>query len=194
MDLNQFKQKFGNLKLVVSLGDYDPDRGRIFGEQELSVEEIFDIIEKDTFVDWEDIKTLDDIKGQVENAFYDSAVCFIGTPEEMKARKEEKERKRLQNLAAEFCLQHNIKIDSFEFFEQLELELGAEEDYRYGLREDGLCATAYPFSSAGYTQWDELSNLSHSREASLQELWDHIAETYPLTFLAYREQKARENV
>jgi len=194
MDLNQFKQTFGDLKLTLALGDFDPDQGKISWEQELSVEEIFQILERDTFLDWADIKTLTDVKERVENDFCDVAVCFIGTPKEAQARKEEKERDRLQNLAAEFCAQHNVKINSPEFFERLEGSLGAEEDYRHGLKEDGLCATAYPFSSAGYDQWNEMNDMSRGREASLQELWDHIVETYPLTFLAYQEQIARENV
>jgi hypothetical protein len=74
-----------------------------------------------------------------------------------------------------------------EFFAALERAEDREVSYREGLREDGLCATAYPFSAAGVEQWYEMSNDSRSRQSTISEVREWVQSQCPLLWLQYRE-------
>jgi hypothetical protein len=114
------------------------------------------------------------------------------TEAEHKAYKDAKERERLEGLTSDLCNRLDVQPGSVEFFDALYTATEREDSYREGLREDGLCATAYPFSSAGVEQWYEMRNDSHSRTASIDDVREYVQRKFPLTWLDYQERKRGE--
>lgn len=119
-------------------------------------------------------------------------VVYIETEEEYATRKKELERKSLESAARKFAAAHNVEMDSFRFLKILEEEIDREAEYRYGLREDGLCATAYPGSYAGVKQWNEMQDDSQGRTCQLREIVSFVAKHCPLLWMEYQESKRKE--
>jgi hypothetical protein len=136
-------------------------------------------------------KTLDQFKSHYRDVTEsrDVWIGHIETETEYQDRKADEERKRLEGLASEIAQEEGCKVDSIEFIRACERRMERQRDYRYGLREDGLCATSNPFSSAGRDEWNDMYNSSVSREATVGEILEWLAENCPLLWAKYQETR-----
>lgn len=158
---------------------------------------IFDECIKEIGKNPEDILAIGDLKSPEEindflYGFLDMGMVY--TEEEYKKVQEEEQRARLENLEADFARKNKVQSGSLDFIRALESCLNKESDYRYGLQEDGLCATSNPFSSSGVNEWFDLHNSSSSRTSILYEIMDYLETQCPLLMAKYRETQLQESL
>ena len=157
--------------------------------------EIFDNLTESRYWDRSDATWADDLATVIdclrENASEEGGAS-VYTEEEYAEHKSEQERQRLERTASQFARAHSVTPGTIEFFEALDRAQDREKSYREGLREDGLCATAYPFSSAGVEQWNEMNSDSYGRTADIRDVREWVQSNCPLLWLKYQEGKLQE--
>ena len=114
----------------------------------------------------------------------------IETLDQRDARKAEQKRKSLEQSAAIYAARMGCKVSSMDFIKGLHEQIERHQEARYGLREDGLCATAYPFSSvAGFEQWSEMDMDEQSSIADIRDILDWIQDNCPLLWCKWEEKQ-----
>lgn len=110
---------------------------------------------------------------------------------EWKQKKEREERERVEGLAAEIAQRHKVSATDPEFLDACIKELERQRDFRYGLQEDGLCATGYGIASpsAAYEQWNEMMSDSQSADATVHRIMDYYRKWLPLTYARWSETR-----
>lgn len=106
-----------------------------------------------------------------------SGPAHIESRKEHRVREAEEVRKELEEAAKKLAAKHKCQISSMKFIE--------------GLREDGLCATAYPFSQAGIDQWYEMNDDVNSDLCRVHEIIDWLKGECPLLWAKYQERKLK---
>lgn len=137
-----------------------------------------------------DAKTFEDVEAAVIDAFGDSEGFqphALVTPEEAERRGKERERRRLEKLAADIARRHGVEVSSVEFIRACESELRRFRDYRTGLREDGLCI-GYGVT---HEQWSEEFSASVGDSATVADVLAWLRSECPLLCAQADEAKLR---
>lgn len=121
-------------------------------------------------------------------------LLYLETEDEMQKRVKITSRRELEVLAREIAENHHFNCDSIEFIKLVSRLIDREDEYRYGLREDGLCATAYPGSIAGVDQWCEMHEDSYNRQSRLREMLEWLANYCPLLWAEWQEHLRTQEI
>jgi len=117
--------------------------------------------------------------------------CYIETLKENQARHREEERKSLEDEAGRLASQMGVVVGSMRFIHGLHRLLGRHRDRRQGLREDGLCATAYPGTYRGVEQWYEMNDDIGNDIAHVHRIIGWLKTNCPLLWCQYQEWRRR---
>jgi hypothetical protein len=101
-------------------------------------------------------------------------------------------RRRLEGMARDLADRYKVPVYSIKFLRACQRELDRYRSRREGLREDGLCAIAYPGTMAGVEQWYEMNDDIGSNIAAAHELMDWFKAEYPLLWADYQEARRRK--
>lgn len=117
--------------------------------------------------------------------------AYVETLREYRHRESEEIRKELEAEAGVLATKHKCNVSSMKFIAVLHRELDRHRTRREGLREDGLCATAYPGSMAGVEQWYEMNDDVSGEISRVHEILDWLKGACPLLWAQYQERKLR---
>lgn len=120
-----------------------------------------------------------------------SGPAHIETAKENRKREGEEQRTKLEESARKIAARHKVKFGTMAFIAALFRERDRHRVRREGLREDGLCATAYPGSMAGVEQWHEMNDDVNGDIAHVHEVIDWLKTECPLLWAKYQERKLR---
>lgn len=120
-----------------------------------------------------------------------SGPANIETRKEHRVREAEEVRKELEEAAKKLAAKHKVQVSSMKFIAVLLRERDRHRTRREGLREDGLCATAYPFSQAGVEQWYEMNDDVNGDIARVHDIIDWLKGECPLLWAKYQERKLK---
>lgn len=115
--------------------------------------------------------------------------AYIESKKQCETRRKTEERKSLEESARSLAEKMGCEIGSMKFIKGLHRLLGRHRDRRQGLREDGLCATAYPGTMAGFEQWSEMDQDIQSDIAKVHRIVDWLKTHCPLLWCQYQERR-----
>ena len=179
----EFKKRFAGLEVVTVFEDREED---VVHVATLPFDSILCVVKNSRYFEREHllIKTVKELLPIILDA-QDATAIFLSA--DWKKRQEEERRQRLEGFAAQIARSYRIKAYSPEFIEACHSELARFQDYREGMREDGLCI------GWGVTpeQWFDEFNESQGDSARIHELLDWLEEKCPLLMAQYHEGQAR---
>lgn len=136
------------------------------------------------------VKTIFDMKSlkqAIREDYYDysdSVRCIsLLTDSEQEQADKLAERRRLESAARELADRYGVSVDTLDFIRACDRELDRFEDYRYGMREDGLCI-GYGVTAA---QWQDEFNASQSDTVHVREILDWLRGHCPMLWAEYQE-------
>jgi hypothetical protein len=117
----------------------------------------------------------------------------LTTVEELEAQEKEKEFRALERLAKQVASTCEGGMGTVAFIERVYALIDREEDNRYGLEEDGLCACSTMNREDAVNEWYDMRNESHGRTATYHDLLDWFQRECPLIWAQWTEsQLAKE--
>jgi len=117
--------------------------------------------------------------------------CYIETIPENTTRHREEKREELDEVARRLADKMGCPVGSMAFIAGCHRLLRMHRDRRRGLREDGLCATAYPGTLAGYEQWCEMDQDIQGDISQIHQIIGWLKQHCPLLWCLYQERRLR---
>jgi hypothetical protein len=122
----------------------------------------------------------------VKRALVDVYEAFkVETENEYQARRTDEQRRELERTASGIAQRYGVEAGTMDFIKACESELERFQDYRQGLREDGLCI-GYGVT---YEQWADEFNCSVWDSDAIYKILEWVKTECPLLWSKYLESK-----
>jgi hypothetical protein len=118
----------------------------------------------------------------------------LTTVEELEAQEKEREFRALERLAHEVAATVKGGMSTTAFIAKVHSLIQREEDRRYGLQEDGLCACSTMNRGTAMEEWYDMRDESSSRSATYGQLLDWFSRECPLIWAKYEEARLAGNL
>jgi len=191
----QFEAQHGNLEIILAVTDHDDSH---YGEATTEYTtykggEIYDLVAE--LRDGEDLDAnwhadFASIRHTIlDSGSFDYVSAGVLTPAEYEQRLLDKARRKYEPLASDIARRYDVKPATIDFCRALDKAIEdaeqSESHQRYGMREDGLCA-----SGGSVDGWFDEFNSIGSVSADLRGLRDWFETECPMLWAKYQESIA----